>query len=79
MAKREWAGKISEATGWDGELVTLPKDRMPPHLAQPGNSAQHWEADSTRIRQELGYSEPVPLAEAIGLGRLDPAAGDHLG
>jgi hypothetical protein len=38
---------------------------MPAHLRRPGNTAQHWEADSARIRRELGYSEPVPLAEAI--------------
>ena len=63
--EREWAAKIAAAAGWNGELVTLPKDRMPPHLVQPGNRAQHWEADSTRIRQELGYREPFPLEEAI--------------
>jgi nucleoside-diphosphate-sugar epimerase len=60
-----WARKIAAASGWDGEFVCLPKDRMPTHLAQPGNSAQHWEAESTRIRHELGYQEPVPLEEAI--------------
>jgi len=38
---------------------------MPPHLAQPGNSAQHWETDSTQIRRELAYQEPVQLEEAI--------------
>jgi len=46
-------------------LATLPKERMPPGLLQPGNSAQHWEADSSRIRRELGWSEVVPLEEAI--------------
>jgi nucleoside-diphosphate-sugar epimerase len=61
----EWARKIAAAAGWDGEFAILPKDRMPAHLQQKGNSAQHWEADSSRIRRELGYSEPVPLAEAI--------------
>lgn len=61
----DWARKIAAATGWDGEFVVLPKDRMPPHLLQPGNAAQHWEADSSRIRRELGYREPVPLDEAI--------------
>jgi nucleoside-diphosphate-sugar epimerase len=65
FSEREWAGKIAEATGWTGEFAILPKDRMPPHLAQPANSAQHWEADSSRIRRELGYREPVPLGEAI--------------
>jgi len=61
----EWARKIAAATGWDGGFAVLPKDRMPIHLVQPGNSAQHWEADSSRIRRELGYREPVPLDEAI--------------
>lgn len=65
FSEREWAGKIAAATGWDGEFAIVPKDGMPSHLAQKGNSAQHWEADSTRIRRELGYSEPVPLDEAI--------------
>jgi dTDP-D-glucose 4,6-dehydratase len=38
---------------------------MPSHLKLSGNSAQHWEADSTRIRQELGYRERVPVNDAI--------------
>ena len=61
----EWALKIAAATGWDGELVTLPMGQMPAHLVRPGNSAQHWAADSTRIREELGYNEPIALEEAI--------------
>jgi nucleoside-diphosphate-sugar epimerase len=65
FSELDWAGKIAAATGWDGEFITLPKERTPPHLVLPGNSAQHWEADSTRIRRELGYKEPVPLEEAI--------------
>jgi nucleoside-diphosphate-sugar epimerase len=65
FTEREWAAKIAAAAHWDGELVTVPKERIPPHLARPGNSAQHWEADSTRIRRELGYREPVALDEAI--------------
>jgi nucleoside-diphosphate-sugar epimerase len=65
FSELDWARKIAVATGWDGEFVTLPKERMPAHLAPPGNPAQHWEADSTRIRRELGYREPVSLDEAI--------------
>ncbi len=65
FSELEWAGKIADTAGWNGRFVVLPKERMPSHLRQQGNSAQHWEADSTRIRQELGYREPVPLDEAI--------------
>ncbi len=65
FSELEWASKIAAATGWEGRFVSLPKERMPAHLLAPGNSAQHWVADSTRIREELGYEEPVPLEEAI--------------
>jgi nucleoside-diphosphate-sugar epimerase len=65
FSELEWARKIAESTGWDGEFAILPRDRMPAHLLQKGNSAQHWEADSSRIRRELGYGEPVPLEQAI--------------
>ena len=65
FSELDWARKIAAAAGWDGRFVTLPRERMPAHLAQPGNSAQHWDADSTRIRRELGYKEGVPLDEAI--------------
>jgi nucleoside-diphosphate-sugar epimerase len=61
----EWARKIAGASGWRGEFVVLPKDKMPPHLVFPGNAAQHWEADSSRIREELGYAERVTLEDAI--------------
>src|SRR5580658_999783 len=64
FSELDWTRKIAAATGWDGGSGCLPKDRVPTHLRQPGNSAQHWEADSTRIRHELVYQEPVPLEEA---------------
>jgi nucleoside-diphosphate-sugar epimerase len=65
FSELEWAQQIAQSAGWQGRFVTLPKDRVPPHLVQPGNTAQHWEADSTRIREELGYREPVSLDDAI--------------
>jgi nucleoside-diphosphate-sugar epimerase len=67
LSELDWARKIAAAVGWDGEFVILPKERMPPDLVPPGNPAQHWEADSSRIRQEHGYQETVPLDEAIRL------------
>jgi len=61
----EWARKIAAATDWGGEFVVLPRERTPEHLIQGGNTAQHWEADSSRIRRELGYKEIVGLEEGI--------------
>jgi dTDP-D-glucose 4,6-dehydratase len=53
----------------------------------PGNSEQHWEADSTRIREELGYQEPVLIEEGInrtvdwersqGVGEFNPYKFDY--
>jgi hypothetical protein len=45
--------------------VTLPVERMPAHLVMPGNLDQHWTTDTTRIREELGFREPVSQADAI--------------
>ena len=59
------ARKIAAAVSWTGEFLVLPSEKTPAHLKPPGNTAQHWELDSSRIRRELGYSEIVDLDEAI--------------
>jgi nucleoside-diphosphate-sugar epimerase len=61
----EWSRMIAAAAGWEGEFVLLPDDRTPPSLRVPGELRQHWVADTTRIRSELGYEEPVAREEAI--------------
>jgi nucleoside-diphosphate-sugar epimerase len=61
----EWARLVAAETGWKGRLVTLPRERTPPHLLMPGNAAQHWVASSRRIREELGFRESVPRDEAL--------------
>jgi nucleoside-diphosphate-sugar epimerase len=65
FSELEWARQIAAATGWSGEFVVLPHDSTPPHLHWPGNTAQHWAASSHRIREEVGYRELLPRAEAI--------------
>jgi nucleoside-diphosphate-sugar epimerase len=65
FSELEWAQKIAREMDWTGEFVVLPVENTPPHLLKPGNAAQHWTASSARIRQELGYKEPVAIEEAI--------------
>jgi nucleoside-diphosphate-sugar epimerase len=65
FSELEWALQVAAAAGWDGDFITLPAERTPPHLRLPGNADQHWVVDTTRIRQELGYREPIARAEAI--------------
>jgi nucleoside-diphosphate-sugar epimerase len=66
FSELEWSRKIAVAAGWRGDFAVLPKDRMPKHLVMPGNTAQHWEVDSTRIRNELGYREAISIEDGIG-------------
>jgi nucleoside-diphosphate-sugar epimerase len=61
----EWAGKVAEIAGWNGEFVVLPHDRTPKHLWMPGNAAQHLVGSSDRIRNELGYREPISMEESL--------------
>jgi nucleoside-diphosphate-sugar epimerase len=65
VSELEWARQVAAAMAWSGEFVVLPKHRMPAHLLMPGNLDQHWSIDTTRIREELGYAEPVAPAQAI--------------
>jgi nucleoside-diphosphate-sugar epimerase len=61
----EWARMMGKVAGWKGEFVVLPDKRTPAHLLFPANLKQDAAASSARIRQELAYSEPVPINEAI--------------
>jgi nucleoside-diphosphate-sugar epimerase len=65
LTELEWAQQIAGALNWGGAFYLLPEDRIPPHLRAPGNTAQHWVADTTRIREELGFRERVSREEAI--------------
>jgi len=61
----EWAQQIAGAAGWHGRFVVLPADRAPAHLRLPGNFDQHWVVDTTRVREEIGYREPISREAAI--------------
>ena len=57
----DWVREIGHAAGWSGEVVTLPKKRLPQHLDWGlRNTDQHMVVDTTRIRRELGYGETIP-------------------
>ncbi|HCF27403.1 MAG TPA: NAD-dependent dehydratase [Cyanobacteria bacterium UBA11049] len=65
LTEAERIRNIGRIAGWNGEVVVVPKSQMPAEWKPIGNTEQHWIADTTRIRQELGYSEIVPLQEAL--------------
>jgi nucleoside-diphosphate-sugar epimerase len=61
----QWVRAIGAAAGWNGEVVIVPKRRMPDHLLPKVNTDQHLVVDTARIRGELGYREPIPRQEAL--------------
>jgi len=65
LTELEWARRIARVMEWDGDFTLLPDDRLPAHLRVPGDTSQHWVADTARVRQELGFRESIARDEAI--------------
>jgi nucleoside-diphosphate-sugar epimerase len=65
FSEREWAELVAGHAGWSGDVVIVPFAAAPSHIQNPGNLSQDWVVSSARIRNDLGYREPVPLAIAL--------------
>jgi nucleoside-diphosphate-sugar epimerase len=87
FSELEWAQRIARAAEWTGSVLPMSAELIPTHLKLPYNSAQHWTMSSARIREELGYAEPVPLDTALARtieweranppGEIDPSQFDY--
>jgi len=61
-----WVRRIAAVAGWDGELVVAPAGSLPDSQSLDElDLAQDIVLDTSRIRAELGWSEPVDEAEGI--------------
>ncbi|MBC7789377.1 MAG: NAD-dependent epimerase/dehydratase family protein [Anaerolineae bacterium] len=65
LSELEWARRIADVVGWGGYFIVMSDEETPAHLRIPGNLKQHWSVDTSRIRKELGYREPVEQTECI--------------
>lgn len=66
LTEEEWVCAIGKAYGWSGEIITLPTEDVPDHLRDEDlNFAQDLVVDTTRIRDDLDYQEPVGLPAAL--------------
>jgi len=65
LSEAEWVRSIGQAAGWRGEVVALPRDKMPAHLDFHFNWEYQLESDTARIRSELQYVERVSRVEAM--------------
>ena len=61
----EWVEQVVAAAGFTGIVRVLPADETPPHLHPPGNTAQDWVTDSSRLARALDFAPPVSLETAI--------------
>jgi nucleoside-diphosphate-sugar epimerase len=57
----DWVRKIGDRAGWDGEIVLATQGRIP----VPYHLKQSLDLDSSRIRRELDYTEPVTQDDAL--------------
>ena len=63
-AESDWIRTIAGVVGWQGDIVDVRPDELPePLRINPHGQDLHM--DSTRIRAELGFVEPVTRHEAI--------------
>ncbi len=65
LSEAERLREVGHLAGWKGEVVVVPDSQMPSEWQLPYNTEQHWVSDSSRIRSELGYVEPIPREKAL--------------
>ena len=65
LSEADWVRAIGRAAGWQGEVILLPKERIPRHLVPDHNTQQDLVTDTGRIREELGYKELVSPDDAL--------------
>ena len=65
LTEAEWVQSIGHAAGWEEAVITATKEMTPNHLIAPYDFDHHMVGDTTRMREELGYSESVSRDEAM--------------
>jgi nucleoside-diphosphate-sugar epimerase len=64
----EWVTTIAQIAGWQGKVAIVADELLPAHLQQPLQWQHHIIADTTRLRNELGYQERVTCQQALKNG-----------
>jgi nucleoside-diphosphate-sugar epimerase len=74
----DWVRSIAAVVGWDGTIARVPAGHLPDSLRTDADFKQHYDLDSSRIRDELGYAEVVEertaLERTIEWERANPPA-----
>jgi len=65
LTTAERVRRLGDVVGWPGKVVALPEQRLPAHLRDRYHYVADLAFDTSRIRRELGYVEPVSAREAL--------------
>jgi nucleoside-diphosphate-sugar epimerase len=65
LTEVDWIRALAVAHGWAGEVIAAPASVLPESLRVSNDTSQDYAVDSSRIRSELGYEEPVAPDEAL--------------
>ena len=62
----DWVRRLAEIVGWDGRIAVVPDAALPEHIRfAEVDFRQHYDLDTSRIRDELGYEEVVDERTAL--------------
>ncbi len=64
LSEANWVRAIGRVAGWDGDVVPASSDMLPPPM-QFNPHGQNVTADSSRIRNELGFTEVVSFERGL--------------
>jgi nucleoside-diphosphate-sugar epimerase len=65
LSEAEWVAAVGRAAGWSGRVVPIERSRWPTERQLPYDWNQDLVADTTRLRDNLGYAEPIDRDEAL--------------
>lgn len=65
LSTEERVRAIAQACGWQGKIIVTSRAQLPDSWDCLFNTEQNWVSDTTRIRKQLGYSEPISINEAL--------------
>jgi nucleoside-diphosphate-sugar epimerase len=65
LTQREWHLEYGRIAGWEGEIIGLPDEYLPPHMKERNNYAQDIVVDASRMRDELAYEDLFSVDEAV--------------
>jgi len=63
--ERDWIQSIASEIGWKGEVISVSRSLLPEHMRGGINWQHHLATDTSRIRTDLGFSDPVSFHESL--------------